>query len=323
MMAKKRDYPPADRASMVSAALAAPHRYPSGDLKPTQDTARAPTLVKRIMDHAELLGIDKRVTTVLGRLHLEGVLTETETEAGYLYAEVCGTWERIDGRARRSAAAASYDIGFKGGNDIDAVADRIETMDPEAADQVRKRHQRRVRAARKRYEAAQDQIPTFPIVALTIIDEVCLNDLPVNPVHHPMLKRMLQTLAVHFGKAGQLEKARRIPMKMRPGDAPMMAEGACDAIEAWFKGEAAVCNSFEVEAGKHKSRRITGFGLRYDGTLLHKPIEIRLDGMGAGPIDAALVRAAVKRGWGWGCRYRAPAPPRPRKPILSLREPRE
>lgn len=318
MSKPKKQYTSVSREDQIKVALAAPHRYPSGDLRPTQDTARAPTLVKRIFDHAELLGLDKRVTTVLGRLHLEGVLTETETEAGYLYAEVCGTYERLKGMPRRQSKSQSFEIGIKGAEDIEARIKRIETMDPEVADTLRKKHNRQVRAAEKRYNAAQNHVPLMPIVAATIIDEVCLNDRPVNSLHHAMLKRMLQELAVHFGKAGALEKARKVPVKK--ADAQVMAEGAVDAIEDWFASERGTCVSFQVEAGKHKSRRITGFGTRFDGTDIHKPIEIKLHGLLPAIIDAALVRAAVKKGWGWGCRYREPAKPRTRKPTLSLKE---
>jgi hypothetical protein len=114
-------------------------RYPSGRLKPQGDP-RANNIWARIKEHGVRLMLDPRLGTELSRLSLDGSLTNTQVEAGFLVARIYGAFEKYT-RKRRSAASPSYLRSF---GDPDGPDDPV---DPIELDEL----ERRVRSAKRRW----------------------------------------------------------------------------------------------------------------------------------------------------------------------------
>lgn len=298
-------------------------RHPAGKPVIEASKGKAPALVKRIMDHAVLIGADRRVATVLGRLRLEGVLTEIEMEAGLRYAEVVGEYERVKGHPRRSAKSPSYDDGFKGAGGLDL--DALRKMDPEAADKVETKIKRRIKRIVKKFEACQGCMPGAAEggrnIVSTVVEEVCCNDQPIHSSYHPILKNVLRRMAeTCFRMNVEEEDAPKKAPKVKKGDASLLAEAACDAIAKVFEDEKATIHAFEIGPGKHKTRRIECFGVARDGkTPVIKSIEAKLKGLMPAVLDAQLVKSAIAHGWADASRRHSGEPnPKLNKPTLHL-----
>lgn len=289
-------------------SISPPERYPSGDPKPQhEERGKAPALVKRIMDHAVSLGADARCATVLGRMHLEGILTETEFAAGMLYAEDVGAYERVKGHPRRTARSPSFDSGF-GRSDVDLEA--LERMDPDAAAKLKARMQRRVRRIEKRYHKAQNCIPHLPILLSTLIEEVCCNDRPVHGVHHATVKAMLSNLAKRCYRLNEIDSpAQRAPKRDKKADVKDLAQAAVDALGRFFEKNRARVAFFRVQQ-RHalQSRVIVAYGMADQNKQIeHKMVIKRLPGLKGEAIDEALGRAALAKGWNRSMPMREPA----------------
>lgn len=275
-----------------------PHRYPSGDGKPDNQRKNAPALIKRIFDHAVKLGGDRRVATVLGRLHLEEIITETEFTAGMLYAEDVGAWERIKGHPRRETRSPSFDSG-SGKADVDLEA--LERMDPEAAANVKAKITRSVRRIEKRYHKAQDCIPLQPILLSALLEEVCCNDRPIHSLHHPALKAMLGNLArqcyrLHDTTAST---SRSKPNRDKKADVTALAEAAADALDRQFEKVGGKVAFFRVQS-RHEmqARIIVAYGTDRDSKSIEHSIKLkRPAGIKGAEIDMALEKAALAKDW--------------------------
>jgi hypothetical protein len=285
-------------------SIVPPARKPSGDRRPDPDTptGHAPTLVKRIVDDAVRLGADRRMGTVLGRLHLEGLLTASEFEAGLRYAEDVGAYERIKGHPARHSQSPSFEFGRKGASGVDL--DALERMDPEAAARLRNRIERKHRKIQKRYDRAQACIPILPIIAASIIESVCCDDRPVHSLHHPALKAMLGHLArdcYNLTIPAREPPPPKIKHPVRKA-ARDLAEAACDAIEQKFADARATAQTYEITAGREKarfkSRRIIVTGLCEDGTTpFRQAIDVPLRIIMPKVLDAQIAKVAEKMGW--------------------------
>lgn len=275
-----------------------PPRYPSGERKPDEDRGKAPALVKRIMDHAVSIGADARCATELGRMHLQGVITESEFAAGLLYAEDVGAYERIKGHPRRTARSPSFDSGY-GRSDLDLEA--LERMDPEAAEKAKTRLNRQERRILKRYEKAQLHIPHLPILLSTLLEQVCCNDLPVMAVHHPAIKAMLSNLARNCYRLNDPD-AKANQRRLKPvtkADIGNLAVATVEAMENWFRKRRAAIAFYRVQK-RHalQSRAITAYGVTAEGARLDHTISLkRPPGTRSEALDAALERAATTAGW--------------------------
>lgn len=279
--------------------VAIPERFPGGHVKPAGDGAEAlaPTLIKRLKDDVLPRAKDKRLGTVLGIMHLEGILTEAETEAGMRYAADVGAYERAMGHPMRHARSPSFEGGFKGGGiDLDHVA----RVDPEAAQRIESRIKRRKRAIQKRYDKAQTVIPAFPHHVGTMIDEVCCNDRRINQVFHPDLKRVLANLARHYGIAIAAEK-RPKPIG-RHADAALLASGAVEALADWLEKRKATVSGYRLAAVNNATRRhvrpaITAYGMTEFGKAVEHTITLNRSGLMVEEINAQLIKAAEAREW--------------------------
>lgn len=277
-----------------------PHRHPGGHVAATEKSEPiAPTLLKRLKDEVLPKAKDKRLGTVLGLLNLAGIITEAEAEAGFLYAEDVGAFDRINGAPIRHERSPSYEGGFKGGGGVDL--DVLRKMDPEAADKLERKIKRRNNSIRKRYDAAQAVIPQFPIIISTIVEEVCCNDRSINQVHLGSLKRILRNLAIHYKLKVDAE-ARQRPSKR--ADAVLIAQGAVDALEQWFVRRKGEVIGYRLASVNRTTRRvvtptITAYGTSKlkPGELLEHTIRLKRSGLMIEEINAQLVKAAEEKGW--------------------------
>ncbi len=85
-------------------------RYPSGQIKPERNET-PPTLVRRIIDQAKRGCGDPLLGSELGRLRLNGVLTDRQVAAGKKFGELVGSYDRIKGIPSRHAKSPSWQVG--------------------------------------------------------------------------------------------------------------------------------------------------------------------------------------------------------------------
>jgi hypothetical protein len=138
-------------------------------------------------------GSDRYAATVVGRMYLEGILTEGEAEAGFCYAENVGAYERMKGLPPRHSQSPDFEFGRKGADGLDL--DALRHSDSGLADKVERHIHRKCRAIQKQYDRVQSHVPLFPILISTVLEEVCCNDRPVHSLHYRMVKKILRTLA--------------------------------------------------------------------------------------------------------------------------------
>lgn len=273
-------------------------RYASGNPKPTEaqkaeQKAVAPTIIRRLKDHLIPMAKDKRLGSVLGIMHLEGILSEAEAEAGLLYAEDVGAYERSHGHPARSARSAAWEGGF-GRADLDL--DALKRMDPDAADKIERKMKRHRKAVDRRYDRAQACVPTFPLIASAVLEELCCNDRPVSAVHHPGVKQILRNLAVHYGL--QLLDGKRKAPTSKKVDASLLAQGAVDALEAWFAGRGGEVIVFRLAvAVRGVPPAIAAYGTDYAGMAIEHTIKLNRSGLMTEEINAQLLKAAEDKGW--------------------------
>jgi hypothetical protein len=163
-------------------------RYPCGRKRPGED--RGGALWRRIADHGEKLALDPRLGSELGRLRHFGELSNLQASAGSRVGEIYGRYERLK-HLHRSTASPSYRIGFG------------ESDDPTGPEELR-RFEQRVRRAQRAFLRLQEEIQARDLKAL--IEEVCVDDRPINPTRLDDLRAMLDHLAVHFGMSDRAPK---------------------------------------------------------------------------------------------------------------------
>lgn len=285
----------------MSIKISPRERYPSGHPKP--DTAPepiAPTLLKRLKDDIIPRAKDKRLGSVLGQMHLQGILSEIETAAGFYYGEDVGAYERlVTGAPPRHHMSPSFEFGRKGGTKTDLEA--LRRMDPELADKIERSIAHRAKSAQKRYDRAQMYIPHFPILISTLIEEVCCNDRPIHSLHHPMLKKILRNLAegcYGLKELGHETAGRRRPMNKK-GDAAQIANDTIAAAARWFKGHTgATITMFRLHS-THPNMLpgITVYGYSYLGEVMEHTIRIKRSKLMAEALNAQLLKAAEAQGW--------------------------
>lgn len=290
-------------------SIAIPERYPSGKPKPqSPEPVWSPTLIKRLKDHGGRVLKDKRLGTVLGIMHLEGVLTESEAEAGMRYAEDVGAYERITSAPRRTSRSPNYEGGFNGASQLDI--DALRRMDPEAADRAENRIRRRRKAVKKRYDAVQAYVPAFPIAVSALLEEVCCNDRPIHSSHHATLKAVLGNLAKFYQAPerqpgakvrhlSEIQSGQQHKPISKKSDASLLAVGAIDAMEQWFAVRNAEIVNYRVRSNAPKATPgLTCFGRTKGGVTISHTIPLPRSGLMLEEINAQLVRIAEdEKGW--------------------------
>lgn len=200
-------------------------RYPSGKLRPAPKPTFEPISGaewQRIRTAGKKLGADPRLSSELSRLNLFGELTIVQTTAGHRVGEIYGRFERAHGR-RRSVRSPSYERAF--GADSSADDDREE-------------------AARAAFLALQETLARLTFVPpapagkcpslsprtlprhslIDALEQLCVEDRPVRPDVLPLVRSLLDHLAVawglttvkkpHAGSARKPEKTRAPPPRV-------------------------------------------------------------------------------------------------------------
>jgi hypothetical protein len=267
-------------------------RKPSGDPRPEADRAKSPTLIRRILDHGVKLGADKRLATQLGQLLMHGQITESECQAGFMYAEDMGRYERLHGMPPRQARSPSWEGGFKGDKGLDLEA--LERMDPAAADRIRAQMARREKKIAKDYAKIQACIPDSALKGL--LDQLCCDDVRINPIYLEKVRKVLRALAAARYKLDLAADGRR--KRAKSADATLMATAAVEVIANWFTehDEQAKVRRFAIEF-RHKRIALIAAGVAPGVPNLHHTVEIQLSGLMPEALRAQIVKAAEVRGW--------------------------
>jgi hypothetical protein len=274
-------------------------RYPGGKIKPRDaGDMRAPTLWRRIKDGAVKGGAHPYAGTVLGRLSIFGLLTDAEVEAGLRVAEIVGRYEKLSGAPRRTCASPAYESGF--GFMFEAY---------EGADaSLVKRFEGRVRRARRAYEHLLDHIPEGGREALFT---VCVEDREINSLLHKDLQMLLRRLAASFGFIAAPRERKPKAAPRRRMEAGPLAGALVDLLAQWFIDNRATIDSFALGAGDAASGGLTGFGRDRSGGDVRHTLALARGDFLAAEFDAAILAAALAKGWTQRRASEAIAPPEP------------
>ena len=151
-------------------------RYASGNLKiPACYAGPPPAQIKRLIDDALRGAADPRYGSVIGRLRLEGTLTDKQLSVAETYGRLRGRFDKVMGMPRRSAASVFYESGL--------ASHTARGLDEDAIAQLREEHGRLL-------------IEVGPV--RQVLDRVVLFDEAPLPGELPRLKAGLDALAAFF-----------------------------------------------------------------------------------------------------------------------------
>jgi hypothetical protein len=153
-------------------------RYPSGDRRVTSDP-RAENVFRRFAELEQMVGLDPRLTSQIGRLRYLRLLTDNQAAAADKIAQIYGRFERIHER-RRSSVSPSYQLGRRTGAGHD--------HDPAE-----------VAAAEADYRGLQDCIPAIPREARDVIEQLCVENCAISSLYLPHVRIILDRVAGAFG----------------------------------------------------------------------------------------------------------------------------
>lgn len=278
-------------------------RYPSGKLKPPEKQIVGqwtPTHIRRAMDNTFILARNPILSSELGRMLMRGEITSREAAAGFQYGAATGAWERMHGK-RRHAKSPAYDEGFKSSNDIDI--DGLALLDPAAAEQIKDKLLARKREIEKKLQLVRSAVPDMPIIASTIVEEVCCNDGGIHSAHLPGFKAILRRIAdklklENTDEAGARHAAQADDTKSVSEDAEHLGMSAIEAMEHWAASGNITITGFEVESAQRGQwQKLTVEGNNRDGEIVEKSTEIMVHGMLSGALNRRLTLWCERKGW--------------------------
>jgi hypothetical protein len=160
-------------------------RYKCGKLRPAETSKQpiSPALWQRIKTNGQKIGLDPRLGTELGRLALHDELTSAEVSAGFRIAEIHHAFEHFHGRTR-SAAGSSFFRQFVADLEKPIEINRRRSDDYMDLDREEREHE-----AREDFDVLQYYMPT---AQRDLVEQVCVESRPINPVSIPTLKLVLQ-----------------------------------------------------------------------------------------------------------------------------------
>jgi hypothetical protein len=153
-------------------------RYPNGERRAASDP-RADNVFRRFAELEQIVGLDPRLTSQIGRLRYLRLLTDNQAAAADKIGQIYGCFERIHER-RRSSVSPSYQLGRSTGEGRD--------YDPAE-----------VAAAERDYRDLQDCIPAVPREARDVIEQLCVEDCAISSLYLPHVRVILDRVAVAFG----------------------------------------------------------------------------------------------------------------------------
>jgi hypothetical protein len=160
-------------------------RYKCGKLKPAETSKQpiSPALWQRIKTNGQKIGLDPRLGTELGRLALHDELTSAEVSAGFRIAEIYHAFEHFHGRTR-SAAGSSFFRQF-----VADLEKPIEVRRRATDDYLDLDRELAERDAHEDFDVLQYYMP---VTQRDLVEQVCVEGRPINPVSIPVLKMVLQ-----------------------------------------------------------------------------------------------------------------------------------
>ena len=160
-------------------------RYKCGKLKPAETSKQpiSPALWQRIKTNGQKIGLDPRLGTELGRLALHDELTSAEVSAGFRIAEIYHAFEHFHGRTR-SAAGSSFFRQF-----VADLEKPIEVRRRATDDYLDLDRELAERDAHEDFDVLQYYMP---VPQRDLVEQVCVEGRPINPVSIPVLKMVLQ-----------------------------------------------------------------------------------------------------------------------------------
>jgi hypothetical protein len=160
-------------------------RYKCRKLR-TAETSKqpiSPALWQRIKTSGQKIGLDPRLGTELGRLALHDELTSAQVSAGFRIAEIYHAFEHFHGRTR-SAAGSSFFRQF-----VADLEKPIEVGRRRSDDYIDLDREERECEARENFDVLQYYMP---VAQRDLVEQVCVEGRPINPVSIPTLKLVLQ-----------------------------------------------------------------------------------------------------------------------------------
>lgn len=265
-------------------------RFPSGKLKPAKKQRGAPpegwspTHIRRALDQAYILAGNPLLASEIGQMLMRKELTPREASAAFAYARRVGRLEKIShGAPARWTKSQAFDFGFRG-------APASGYVDPDVAEKI---------------QAEADEvmgcIPTFPILLMTIVEEVCCNDRPINSLHLPDFKRLMNRIAekLKIPHEADEEQAPR-PARAGPAnakDVEIYGEGAVQALADTFERLNANVDEFAVvQDGSDVWIKVMGHD-RSTGEVLGRKVRVEVRGMLAVQLVQRLRAFGKGKGW--------------------------
>jgi hypothetical protein len=272
-----------------------PRRHPSGRKVTTRQPRHAGynTIWRRFRDRAikddweamVRIGLDPVWGSVVGKLSLDGTLSEFEASAARLYGELRGKYDRYHGYANRDIPSPSYQRGLAGGDDeIERHTKNGTILDFE----------KKAKKARKAWDKATSCIP---MGARNIVDEVCLYDREVPSLYHEDLKIIFGNIAKRFGFTVAATKRRRMPKRT---DTENRVHNAIEALDRWFKNQKAEAKSFILHQSSIGERGVLAFGVDKRKNMLRHAVVINPGKNVPAVLDALFLKAAGEKGWAEG-----------------------
>lgn len=281
---------------LALSSISPPPRHPGGKpvYRPKERHAGHQTLWKRHHTNWQLMidrGGDPMWGSVLGRLYLAGEITETQANAGKLYAELAANFDRTQGIPRRTLASPAYERRY--GSDDEVERNR--------ANKTIHRYERKAKAAKKAWEKAQHSIPT--VAAITAVEMVCIHNLMIASVQIKDFATVLGMVAKAFGMLETDHKtggrfARKVTHKHKVDT----VEGVLRSIENWFRDERAAPSHFKLLMDAPEGERgICVYGLSEVDAgpwVRHTAlVKVRKNHFLEAELDAMFLKACQARGW--------------------------
>ena len=279
--------------------MSAGNRMPSGRKRIAQPRhAGANNLAKRVHEGFRTmvkLGMRAEWASVVGRLFLDGQLTELEVQAAYLYAGIAARYDNfhtVADRIRRTSRSQAYEASR---GELDVVErHRVLGTVPDY-----ERMARRAQAKWRKAQIADDHAGRHERMVQDIVDRACIYDEHVRADEVVWLKEGLGFIARQFAlevyavdaMVENRQREREMPL-------PRRVAMAIEAVTQWLRDEGATPMEFRVGASGERKRGIQVWGQKRDGTEVSHVVLIRIKTRDiVAAIDSQFQRSAVALRW--------------------------
>jgi hypothetical protein len=154
---------------------------------------------QRLIESATEVGLDPRITSQIGRLRIQRLLTDTQAAAADLIGRVYGRYERLHGK-RRSCRSPSYEFWTGGSRDRSEEPDWVAQVEAD-------------------YRRLQDVIPAFPREARDLLEQLCVEDRAISAqALNSIVYRLLNEVSVAFDLGPAPAESSALPptRKLKP-----------------------------------------------------------------------------------------------------------